>query len=171
MDCLRGDQSKISGPLLESPSGPDFVNQTTPRRRVLVVHDEETIVTLLETALSERGYHVTTAPGPTSARGASEGADFDVLVIDVQLFGHPSGLPLALELKSRHPKLRVIFLAGLEHEGDVPDDCFYLPKPLTLAHLFEVLQYGQRDGSDDGASGETRSDHRMPGESSGSGPG
>lgn len=119
--------------------------------RVLVVDDEEELVTALVERLSLRGFE---ARGVTSgAQALRHLADHpcDVVLLDVKMPGL-SGLELIEQIKSRHPDLQVVLLTGRgsaeDAEAGMGLGAFeYLTKPVKIDDLIHVLLNagGRRD--------------------------
>ena len=108
--------------------------------RILVIEDDETILTLLQKGLSDAGFVVAcAADGEEGLRLASTNA-YDLLIVDIML-PRMDGLTVVKELRTRHKKSTpVLFLsakrgvedrvAGLEIGGDD-----YLTKPFAFSEL------------------------------------
>jgi DNA-binding NtrC family response regulator len=111
--------------------------------RVLIVDDEEELVSALVERLNLRGVY---AEGETRGRAALDrllGGAFDVVLLDVKMPG-VGGLEVIEVLKGRLPDLAVVMLTG---HGSVQDaeqgrrlGAFdYLMKPVKFDQLIEVL--------------------------------
>ncbi len=104
---------------------------------VLVVEDNETILTLITNALSRLGYDVVSAgDGPTALErfGASP-HNIAILVTDVMM-PRMSGRELAIKLTAMRPAMKVLFASG--YTQDVPSrhgafepDANFIQKPYT----------------------------------------
>ena len=125
------------------------------RIRVLVVDDEESILTFAERALSVAGYEVVVASdGPETLRLVDvQSRPFDLFVIDVQM-PEMRGDELARQLRRRDPDVKVLYFTGYsdrlfdsrqtlwEHEA-------FIEKPVTVKGLLEavaLLLFGHTDG-------------------------
>jgi DNA-binding response OmpR family regulator len=126
---------------------------------VLLVDDEEDIVTYLVTLLQDCGYH---AIGVCDADAALEAIDLaapDLILLDIMMPGE-SGLSLYQKLRgsAKTAGVPVLFISGLRQteelgelvEGrnaEVPDAAFYLEKPIRAEELIrrirEVLPWTQ----------------------------
>jgi DNA-binding response OmpR family regulator len=87
------------------------------RRKVLVVDDEESMVTVIRYALEEAGFAVASAPD--TARACELFDDFapDLVVLDVMLEGGDSGLDLCRDLRARS-RVPIVMLSARSEELD-----------------------------------------------------
>ncbi len=111
---------------------------------VLLVDDEEELVTTLAERLGFRGIHAQWATTAEQALELVQAQDFDIAVLDVKM-PRVSGIELMGLLKEQVPDLRFIFLTGHGSEADFRQGYesgarFYLMKPLQLEALVEKLQ-------------------------------
>jgi DNA-binding NtrC family response regulator len=84
---------------------------TNRLKRVLVVDDEPSIVTLLSTILRDKGWTVTEAQSGTDGIEKLESGQFDVILTDLMMPGE-SGLDLLRASKEIHPDVEVILMTG-----------------------------------------------------------
>jgi DNA-binding NtrC family response regulator len=125
--------------------------------RVLVVDDEEELVSALVERLNLRGFQ---------ARGVTTGADAlaslataacDVVLLDVKMPGL-GGLEVIRRIKRERPSLEVILLTGhgssMSVEEGMEAGAFeYLMKPVKIDDLVRILRSagtGARDGEEGG---------------------
>ena len=112
---------------------------------VLVVDDEESILSLTETTLEEEGYRVITAQSGAQALeicDAFEGS-IDVFVIDV-VMPRMSGPDLAERLAAARPEAKVIFTSGYGDAAGVAlrqrnASAVYLRKPFGPDELCSAV--------------------------------
>lgn len=111
-------------------------------RRILVVEDDEFVRGLVEHALTEGGFDVTSAGGVVEASRAFDDCDPDAVVVDVHLGPGPTGMELAHSLKTRSPGLAILAIsnyptaASAGISADLPDDAaFICKKDLTSAGI------------------------------------
>jgi len=104
---------------------------------VLVVEDNETILTLITTALTRLGYHVLSASdGPTALEHFGRSADdIKILVTDVMM-PRMTGRELALKLCALRPTMKVLYASGYSQEvtsrhGVYEPDLNFIQKPYT----------------------------------------
>jgi DNA-binding response OmpR family regulator len=111
---------------------------------ILLVDDEEELVSTLAERLGFRGIHADWATSAKKAIELVQDKHYDVAVLDVKM-PRISGLELMGILKKKDPELRFIFLTGHGSESDFRHGCergacFYLIKPLKLEALVEKLE-------------------------------
>ena len=114
-----------------------------PRRKILVVDDQESMRVLLQDMLEEIGYEVSLAEGGMQALKMLEESQFDLVLSDLNM-PEMDGSVLLKEIKARYPGLPVVIITGygtfhtekrLMREG--ADG--YISKPCTLAKIDRVL--------------------------------
>ena len=108
---------------------------------VLVVDDEDAVVSTVHEVLRSHGYRVRTATNGEEALAALEDADppIDLVVTDLMMPGM-DGCQLAIELQRRHPGLPVLFMSGYADRaifGDqrLDESQHFLRKPFTAESL------------------------------------
>ncbi len=115
-----------------------------PLRSVLVVDDEEYILTLMREVLSNLGYHPITASNGVQAMQLLAKSPFDLVITDIHMPGI-SGLDLLKHVKQKLPQLPVILISGFGVESstraarELNADGF-LPKPFHIEDLRYFLQ-------------------------------
>ena len=111
--------------------------------RILLVEDDGTIVAALSQFLRSEGFFVQTAPGQTQALAALDGAEFDLVLLDVGL-KDGNGFSVCSAVKQR-TKSAVIFLSASGDEYSVvtgldlgADD--YIAKPFRPRELISRIR-------------------------------
>ena len=111
--------------------------------RILLVEDDGTIVATLSQFLRSEGFFVQTAPGQTQALAALDGAEFDLVLLDVGL-RDGNGFSVCSAVKQR-TKSAVIFLSASGDEYSVvtgldlgADD--YIAKPFRPRELISRIR-------------------------------
>lgn len=106
---------------------------------ILIVDDDPEIRTLLARYLSGQGYRVSVACDRRDCEARIEGANLDLIVLDVML-PDGSGLDICRGLQDRRPRIPVILLTALKEDVDRivgleigADD--YLGKPFNPREL------------------------------------
>jgi len=124
------------------------------RLRILLVDDEEDLVSAMAERLALRGFQVQTATRAAEALGHLDENPFDVLILDVKMPGI-SGLSLMAEMKRKHPHLPVILFTGhgsvADAEQGMQEGAFdYLMKPIDVEELIEKIRSaaGSKKGAD-----------------------
>lgn len=122
----------------------DPVDQSSPRRSILVVDDEENFLTLLQWFLTQRGYEVCTASSADDALSLLGDHAFDVALLDLRL-GTSDGLDLLGELTQRLPEMTVFMMTAYPTVSSIKQAfdkgaSRYLTKPVDLQELARALR-------------------------------
>jgi len=113
--------------------------------KVLLVDDEEQLVSTLAERLSLRGFEVSWAITGLDALAQAEINMFDVAVLDMKM-PLMSGLELKNKLQAKCPAMKFIFLTGHGSKADFKSAAlnmekeYYLIKPLNINALVKKLQ-------------------------------
>ena len=118
--------------------------------RLLVVEDDETIGSLLESGLAAQGHEVTWARGGRSALREATLTEFDLVLLDLGL-PDLDGVDVCRQLRVRQPGCVLVMLTARRDEMDVvvgleagADD--YLTKPFRFAELRARIRAHLRRG-------------------------
>jgi PAS domain S-box-containing protein len=111
---------------------------------VLVVEDEAAVRAAVIRILSDRGYSVLQAAGPTSAAELARlwAGPVDLLLTDI-VMPDMSGDELARELRKARPHLRVVYMTGYSGEIDTAvlrTDGAVIHKPFTRGSLLAAVE-------------------------------
>lgn len=121
------------------------------KRRVLVVDDEESILTYVECVLDAAGYTVVTAPsGPEALERVERHGPFDLFILDV-VMPQMSGDELSRRLHLIDPDAKVLYLTGnsdrlFESRSVLWENEAFVEKPVSFEGLLEavsLLLYGR----------------------------
>ena len=118
---------------------------TEPRApRVLVVDDEEELVSALVERLNLRGFQATGVTTGEAALASLEREGCDVVLLDVKMPGL-GGLDVIRRIKQARPSLEVILLTGhgspaSAEEGLEAGAYDYLMKPVKIDELVRILR-------------------------------
>jgi DNA-binding response OmpR family regulator len=114
-------------------------------KRILVVDDDENILSLERTILEQKGFEVTTAGGGAEALEIIGQNDFDLVLLDVMM-PEIDGFTVCRRIKEepRTKEIPVIFLtakAGGEAlaEGFESGAIMYINKPFTANKLLTIV--------------------------------
>jgi CheY-like chemotaxis protein len=127
------------------PSAQDAPKAAFRDETVLVVEDDESVRQMTTDALAELGYRVHAAASGEEAIRAFEALErIDILFTDVVMAGM-TGRQLADELRSRAPRLKVLFTTGytrnaIVHNGVLDLGVMVLPKPFSVEELATKLR-------------------------------
>lgn len=110
---------------------------------ILLVDDEEIVLRALQHILAVYGFGVIAASSGEEALRRAEGQPIDLLLVDVVMPGM-SGPELARRLRDLHPKLRVLFMAGMPDTPMIRTEVVQagfplLPKPFMPSQLLEAI--------------------------------
>lgn len=113
--------------------------------RVLLVDDEEELVSTLAERLNMRGIDADWATKVDDAILRVETSPYDIAVLDIKL-PKMSGLQLKKKLEAIRPQMKFIFMTGHGSEADFrtgtaeAGESFYLVKPVGIELLVEKMQ-------------------------------
>ena len=109
-------------------------------KRVLLVEDNESVASLLETLLAKLQLEaVKVHSGEAAKRQLSEGERFDILLTDVRMPGDLNGPDLALWAIERVPDMTVLLMSGFTDAPIENTDLPLIRKPFTLEQLQAFL--------------------------------
>lgn len=118
--------------------------------RILVVEDEPKMAGLLESGLSEEGYHVCLARDGKTAFEMAGASAFDAIILDIML-PRMDGLTVARQLRERSNRTPILMLTARDTIADIvkgldvgADD--YLTKPFSFEVLLARLRAITRRG-------------------------
>jgi len=112
--------------------------------RVLLVDDEEELVSTLAERLSYRGISADWVTSGLEALEMAKNYEYDLAVLDVKMPGI-SGFELKKSLQSKHPAMKYIFLTGHGSEEDFKTGTkeagaeYYLVKPVNIDSLIKKM--------------------------------
>jgi DNA-binding response OmpR family regulator len=118
--------------------------------RILLVDDEEELVTTLAERLSLRGMNVDWATSGEGALQLVRSNLYDIAVLDVKI-PKISGIKLKSELKKVSPKMKFIFVTGHGSEDDFKAGTaeagagYYLVKPVNIDILIQKMNEVLKD--------------------------
>lgn len=157
IDSQKGQGTRIT--ILLPPLGVEEGRASTQPAlsapRVLLVEDDDEVRELLIDVLHSHGLNVTPVGSAEEALAMEAQHDFDLLLTDIGLPG-ASGPELAREVRSRSPRLPVLFISGqsgdiFEDEGGLDSPRAFLQKPFSsralVASLHELLSPSKGDRS------------------------
>ncbi|PKK83039.1 MAG: response regulator [candidate division Zixibacteria bacterium HGW-Zixibacteria-1] len=111
--------------------------------RVLLVDDEEELVTTLQERLTYRDIDAEYSLTGADAIQKMRKRRFNIVVLDLKLPGI-SGIETLRVLKSEFPKVPIILITGHgspETTDDLPKGAYeYLPKPINIDRLVAVMK-------------------------------
>lgn len=121
-------------------------DEGTSATRLLLVEDDNQLLSTLRKTLSGAGYKVVVAmSGDAALETFREDPDFDLVVTDIVMPGVLQGPALAKEIRALRPEMRFIFLSGYASEATVhgnglrPTD-LRLMKPVSRPDLLRAVE-------------------------------
>ena len=146
----EGSTFRVYLPALDSePAAPvpePMMEAIASPATVLLVEDEAPVRRVVGRGLRRLGYHVLEANDGVEALQVwrDAGGDIQLLLTDMVMPEHLSGLDLALQLRAEMPSLRVIIMSGYDIRllGDnsrLMEDIDFLGKPFSIVALGEVV--------------------------------
>ena len=114
-------------------------------QHILVVDDEVQIRELLSVYLKRQGFEVTTAATTSDTMRVLGQLPVDLVVLDIGLAGE-DGLRLLEQIKTAHPRVRVVMLTGMGFVEDLLEEAHakgadgYVSKVLPLDELLMAIQ-------------------------------
>ncbi len=112
--------------------------------RVLLVDDEQEILSLIYSQLDSLGYYVEAAPSANQLLGTfNPDLAYDLLITDVMM-PEKNGVELAAELREYFPLMKVLFISGysaevLSNRGLKDTGSYFIQKPFTRKDLMDKL--------------------------------
>ena len=115
-----------------------------PKPRILIVDDEEDIVTNLEAFLEEEGYEVLTAREGETAFEKIEEEKPNLVLLDLNI-PKMSGLQILEKLKPKETGIKVLIFSGIATKAERDQALSlgasgYLNKPIQIATLLTELR-------------------------------
>jgi CheY-like chemotaxis protein len=118
----------------------------TGNQTVLIVDDEDLLLTMGQTILSSYGYRVLTANGGQKALEilAQKETPVDLVITDL-VMPAMSGRELVEHIRQTSPATRIICTSGYVWPAGHEDDGTYLQKPFTSQELLLKVKQALRD--------------------------
>lgn len=111
-----------------------------PKRKVLVIDDEESVVELLVAAFEEAGFAVATASDAIGAHVVlDDSGPIDLIVTDIRMSGQVDGVTFAQLIAQRHPDIPIIIMSGVSEpdDRDLPAGATFIAKPFRTGQLLD----------------------------------
>ena len=121
--------------------------------QVLLVDDEEELVTTMAERLTLRGIQADWATSAEDALKKLEHKRYDIALLDVKI-PKMSGIRLKKEMEEKNPDMRFIFLTGHGSEADFKAGSieagpeYYLVKPIDIGYLIRKMKEVLEDQGD-----------------------
>ncbi len=125
---------------MDEPEG--SIRQRATIRRVLVVDDDEDILTIIRSALEHRGYRVTAVGSGGEAVEAAQRLSFDLLITNM-ILSDIRGTEVIEGVGKSHPAVFIIVASGEpEAEAEAMEIGVerFLPKPFRIEELRRMVE-------------------------------
>ena len=113
-------------------------------KRILLVEDENSVVSFIKKGLAEEGFEVSVALDGNQALQMSASFDYDLIILDIMLPGK-NGLEVCAAIREYNKKVAILFLTALGTSENVvlglesgADD--YLVKPFKFIELLARIR-------------------------------
>jgi two-component system, cell cycle sensor histidine kinase and response regulator CckA len=115
----------------------------THRRRILVIDDEQVVITVVQRILTEAGFEVLPAAhGPAGLECLAREGSVDLVLSDVVMPAMTAG-ELGKELTTRFPSVPVVWMSGFPKDRGQQDGLefayTFIQKPITREILLKML--------------------------------
>ncbi len=115
-----------------------------PKKRILIVDDDEAILDSVKGYLSLKGYSVDTAKTAKDAIRKSEDHFYNLAILDIRL-PDANGTDLLTKMRKTRPEMVKIMLTGYPDQANTMDSLNrgangYLLKPVELDKLLKVIE-------------------------------
>jgi len=109
-------------------------------RKILIIDDDQEILTSLSALLNEGGYHACGVSSEKNAIDELTSENFDLVLLDI-VMPQTSGIDLLPELRRLNPRTPVIMITGFPSTDDAvaaikKGACDYITKPFKPEELF-----------------------------------
>ena len=112
-------------------------------RKVLVVDEDPLICWALEKALKKDGYEVSVSNTGEDAKGRLEKADFDMVIMDLNIRGM-NGMDLLDDVRKRNPSTRIVLMTafGSSRLKWRMAECgiYYITKPFQIEEFLNRIR-------------------------------
>lgn len=110
---------------------------------ILVVDDEEVVVSLVQDALEEEGFTVITSEDPHKAMKISDEQQIDLLITDIRM-PNMNGIDMAKSIHQKNPNIAVIFMTGYANLNSAKEAIKqgasdYILKPFELTEIRQAV--------------------------------
>ena len=88
-------------------------------KRILLIDDEDNILSIIERFLVKQGYEVVTANNWEDALDQFIQKAYDLVILDINMAGR-DGFHVAEEMKATHPEQKILLMTGLPFYSSGP---------------------------------------------------
>lgn len=111
---------------------------------ILIVDDEDIVVSLVSDTLEDEGFEVTTTVDPLEALKIGNNKHIDILVTDIRM-PNMNGIDMVKKIHETQPHIAVIFMTGYANLNSAKEAikegaCDYILKPFELHEIRQAVQ-------------------------------
>lgn len=134
-----------------SPDRKPGINHAKASARIMVIDDEEVILTLITDIMKKQGKRVTAVQDPRLALPILKRDSYDIVFLDLVMPGHPGGLGLFREIKKAAPNARIVLLTGKEIDEEIKaalkeGACDLINKPFPVEEIKRIVKNALGNG-------------------------
>ena len=112
--------------------------------KIIVVDDEQIVLSLVCDTLDEEGYQVESASNGMEALEKIKEKEFDLIITDIRM-PHMSGIELVKQTREKYPDISVIFMTGYANLNTAKDAIKqgavdYIMKPFEIHEMRQAVQ-------------------------------
>ena len=138
------------------------MTETQDTVKIIVVDDEDIVLSLICDTLEEEGYAIQTASNGEDALKLIEKEEFDLLITDIRMPGM-DGIELVRRVRDIHPDIGVIFMTGYANlnsaKNAIKQGAFdYIMKPFEISEIRKAVKDAVRIKRE---TEEKSSDHQL----------
>lgn len=112
---------------------------------ILLVEDDESILNLVKTILTEKNYQVIAVPSPKKAIEAVKNiSEIDLLITDI-VMPKMNGVDLSKEIIKIHPNLKVLYMSGytenvIVNQNKIKEEINFIQKPFSINKFVQKVR-------------------------------